>query len=210
MKNKYWAFKLLGIIVIVFILQNILRSTFTNLFILKSSDILFRPWILITSIFLHGNLAHLLLNGLGLALFGSITENHIGSKRFLILFFTSGLFASITSSFFYNASLGASGAIFGIMGTLTYLKPGMTIWINFMPLPMWMASIFWTIENIIGIFVPSNIANLAHLSGLGFGLTFGYFIKERQDKLIKREIKSNDNLMITKKELEEWEEKFMR
>ena len=162
---------------------------------------------MLTSIFLHGSLGHLLLNGLGLALFGSILENYIGSKKFVICFFVSGLVSSIFSSFFYPASLGASGAIFGVMGTLAYLKPTMTIWINFLPMPLWLAAIYWTIENIIGIFIPDQIANLAHLSGLGFGLFFGYFIKDKNNKEIKK--KKND-MMLTKEEVEEWENKFLK
>jgi len=209
MKNNYWALKLVLVLIVVFVLQSVFKPAFTNLFVLQSREVLVRPWILITSIFLHGNLAHLLVNGLGLALFGSILENIIGSKRFLWIFFVSGLGASIASSFFYEATLGASGAIFGVMGTLTYLRPGMTIWLNFMPMPLWLASIYWAIENVVGILIPDNIANLAHVSGLFFGLALGFFIKEKQDK-IKKEIAKKDSIMMTKEELENWEDKFFK
>ncbi|MFH1592016.1 MAG: rhomboid family intramembrane serine protease [Candidatus Woesearchaeota archaeon] len=207
MAMKYWALKLTGILILIFILQRIFDPAFTNLFVLRSDILLSRPWTLFTSIFLHGSLSHLLLNGFGLALFGSILENYIGSKRFLILFFSSGLFASIFIPFFYSAALGASGAIFGVLGTLTYLKPKMTIWVNFLPMPLWIAAIYWTLENVLGIFIPDNIANLAHLSGLGFGLVFGYFIKE---KSVKTKLKKRDDLMVTTEELEEWENKFIK
>jgi len=206
MPNKYWALKLTGIIIFIFILQNIFKPL-TDMFVLNSSLVLSRPWTLLTGVFLHGNLGHLLLNSLGLALFGSFLENYIGSKKFLTCFFISGLVSSVFSSFFYPASLGASGAIFGVMGTLAYLKPTMTIWINFLPMPLWIAAIYWTIENIIGIFIPHQIANLAHLSGLGFGLFFGYFIKEKSNKKIR---KKKNNIMLNKEELEEWEDKFLK
>ncbi|MEK6826104.1 MAG: rhomboid family intramembrane serine protease [Nanoarchaeota archaeon] len=206
MGNRYWALKLTGIIVLVFILQ-IVYKPLTDMFVLKSSDVLFRPWILFTSIFLHGSLGHLLLNGFGLALFGSILENYIGSRRFLILFMASGLFSSIFSSFFYNAALGASGAIFGVLGTLTFLRPTMTIWLNFLPMPLWIAAIYWSLENILGIFIPDNIANLAHLSGLGFGLYYGYSIKQKPSR---PRSKKKHSIMLTKEELESWEHQYLR
>ena len=148
-------------------------------FVLDGSKVLIRPWTLLTSIFLHGNLAHLMLNGFALALFGSILENIIGSKRFLFLFFISGIFANIPGAIFYNSSLGASGAIFGIMGCLTILRPKMTIWMNLMPVPMWLAAIIWALQDIFGIFVPSDIGYWAHLGGLFFGLIYGFYVKNR-------------------------------
>ena len=151
--------------------------------------------------FLHGSFIHLLLTGFALALFASILENMIGSRRFLLLYFSAGLVASIFSSFFYSASLGASGAIYGVLGTLTVLQPFMTVWVSYIPMPMWVAAIVWASQDILGIFIPDNIANFAHLSGLGFGLVFGFFIRARRPQ---KEKKKKD-IIITKEELENWE-----
>src|SRR3989344_6545405 len=181
MKNKYYALKITGILILILIVQ-LLFKNFTELFVLDSSKVIIRPWTLVTSIFLHGSLAHLMLNGFALALFGSILENIIGSKRFLVLFFIGGIFANIPSIIFYNSSLGASGAIFGVLGTLTVLRPKMTIWMNLMPVPMWLAAIIWALQDIFGVFVPSyepGVANFAHLGGVFFGLIYGFYVKNR-------------------------------
>ncbi|MBI2498869.1 rhomboid family intramembrane serine protease [Candidatus Woesearchaeota archaeon] len=179
MKNRYYALKITVILVLIFIIQLIFKN-FTELFVLNSSEVFSKPWTLITSIFLHGSLAHLMLNGFALALFGSILENLIGSKKFLFLFFIGGIFANIPGIIFYNSSLGASGAIFGVLGTLTVLRPKMTIWMNFMPIPMWLAGIIWAIQDTIRALDPlSNIGSFAHLGGLFFGLVYGFYVKNR-------------------------------
>ena len=63
---------LVGVNVAVFLIQLILGDTFTNAFVLVSSDVLTRPWILITSMFLHANIMHLLFNMYVLFMFGQI------------------------------------------------------------------------------------------------------------------------------------------
>src|SRR3989339_986974 len=109
MENRNYVFWLIGICVIIFILQSFIPYINDN-FTLVSSRVLNEPWMLITSMFLHGDLVHLLNNMLALFIFGMILENSIGSKRFLIVYFVSGVFAGLIASFFYNAALGASGA----------------------------------------------------------------------------------------------------
>ncbi len=213
--NKHWSLKLVGILIAIFIFQ-LIFPLITDVFILKSSDILTRPWILLTSIFLHGSLGHLLLNIFALALFGSILEEIIGSKRFIIIYLTGGIIASIvfilglpilftigmpTSG---NA-LGASGAIFSILGMLAVLRPHITVWISYMPMPMWIAAIVWAGQDLMGIFIPDNVANFAHLGGLLFGIIIGFFYK---DKKIKK--KGKKSLMLGNKEIEEWESKNFR
>ncbi len=196
-----WALILTGIIILFFIIQNII-PWFTNLFILNSDLVFSRPWTLITSMFLHGSLIHLLLNGFALALFGSLLENILGSKKFLFLFFLTGLIANIPAFLFYKASLGASGAIFGVLGTLTVLRPNMTIWVSYMPMPMWIAAIVWALQDVFGILAPSGIANLAHLGGLFAGLILGFFYRKDHAKNRK---KKNKDIMLSDDEIEEWE-----
>jgi len=211
--NSHWALKLTGIIAVIFFIQ-VFFPIITELFKLVSGDIFSRPWILLTSVFLHGSLSHLLLNGFGLALFGSILENIIGSKRLIYLFIVSGILASIISvivgSVFpvaaFGSALGASGAIFAIMGGLAVLRPTMTIWINFMPLPMWMAVIAWGVMNFFGIYIPDGIGNIAHLGGLGVGLAVGFYYRSKNIEN-KGRIQIKEDLMISKEELEEWERK---
>jgi membrane associated rhomboid family serine protease len=75
-------------------------------------------WRLMTAAFLHYGMFHLLLNMLGLYWFGSLLERRIGSGRFLLLYIVSGLAGSAGALVVSptNATVGASGAIFGILG----------------------------------------------------------------------------------------------
>jgi len=178
MENRNYVFWLIGICVIIFILQSFIPYINDN-FTLVSSRVLNEPWMLITSMFLHGDLVHLLNNMLALFIFGMILESSIGSKRFLIVYFVSGVFAGLIASFFYNAALGASGAIFGVLGTLVMLKPKMVVYVYFMPLPMYLAGILWALIDISRFFFPTGIASAAHLAGLFIGLGFGYYFKKK-------------------------------
>lgn len=77
-------------------------------------------WRLITPIFLHGNVAHLGSNALGLFIFGTRVESLFGHRRFLVIYLLSGI-AGVVASFIFSEqpSLGASGAIFGLLGAFT-------------------------------------------------------------------------------------------
>ena len=201
---KYSTFILVGICIIVFILQ-ISIPGFTDDFVLKKELLFSEPWRLLTSIFLHSGIPHLLLNMFSLALFGIILENIIGTKKFLLTFFISGLIASLFSGFFYNSALGASGAIFGVLGNLIILRPKLMIWVYGLPMPMFLAGIIYFIVNLFGAFLQiGNIGYIAHLFGLLIGLIFGVFYYNKF-KEIKIKNKMYDGLV--EKELDEWERK---
>ncbi len=200
---KFYALWLCLICIGVFILQTLIRG-FTDMFILDIRTINnFEFWRLFTSIFLHGGVAHLFYNLFALALFGSILERLIGSRKFLIVFLFSGIFANLVSVNFYSSSLGASGAIYGILGCLALLRPGMMVWAFGFPMPMFMAAILWTAGSVLGIFIPSNIGYIAHLSGIIAGFLFGFFLKVR-----KKEIKNN-TIEISEEGIERWEKRYL-
>jgi hypothetical protein len=191
------------IIFIIFLLQKLIPA-FTDLFILDSRLVIPRIWTLLTAIFLHSGMVHLLYNLFALALFGSILEHIIGSRKFLILFFVSGLAASFASLPFYTMVLGASGAIFGILGMLSILRPKMTVWLYHMPMPMIVALFVWAAGDVLGIFAPTGTANIAHLGGLGVGLIAGiYYRKQFREKRNKRE-----GVHIDEGKVKEWENTF--
>lgn len=174
---RFYALKFCGVMFILFLIQ-LLISGFTELFLLNSNSYL-QIWRFVTAIFLHGGLAHLLYNIFALALFGSMLERLIGSKRFLIVFFVTGILANIVSVNFYDSSLGASGAIFGVIGALIVIRPLMFIFAFGFPMPLFIAGIIWAAGDLIGLFVPSNVANLAHLSGMFFGLILGFIYRKK-------------------------------
>lgn len=201
---RYYALWLSGIIALIFLLQ-LAFPQITDNFKLVSSDAWDRPWILISSIFLHANIGHLLYNLFGLALFGTILESVIEGKNFIALFFISGIAASFSVIPFYSSALGASGAIFGVIGALAVLRPGMVVWVSYMPMPMFAAAIFWAIGDFFGILMPGEIANAAHLGGLACGVIAGLMMREKYG--LKKEKRASLN--IPKKEWEMWEEKHM-
>lgn len=174
---KFYALKLCGLIFLIFIAQLMIRG-FTELFLLDSNAFS-QIWRFITSIFLHGSFAHLLYNAFALALFGSMLERLIESRRFFIVFITTGILANLISVNFYEASLGASGAIFGVIGALIFIRPLMFIFAFGFPMPLFLAGILWAAGDLIGLFVPSNVANLAHLSGMLFGLIIGSIYRKK-------------------------------
>lgn len=165
----------------------ILVPGFTERFILVGSDVFSRPWILLTSMFLHGGVYHALINMYALILFGGILEQKIGPKRLLLLYFSSGLIAAFLSSFFYARALGASGAIYGVIGGLIIIMPQLRLlFLFFIPMPLWVAGIIYVLIDVFGIFFPSGTGNIAHLAGIGVGLLYGLYLKNQSIKFKKK------------------------
>lgn len=192
-------------IIIVFMLQQFYPSV-TDSFKLVSSGITARPWTLVTSIFLHSGAVHLFYNLFGLVLFGLILESIIGAKRLAILFFASGILGGIAASFFYDSALGASAAIFGIIGALAVLRPMMVVWAYYLPMPMFIATAVWASGDLLGLIIPSDIANAAHLAGLGLGIAAGFMMRGRKPLFTRgrSEVKA-----MTDREFDEWEREYM-
>lgn len=199
------VFILVGLCIAAFIAQTVLPG-FTEQFVLVSAHVFERPWTLVTAIFLHGDFGHLLFNMFALTLFGLILESIVGRKKFAAIFFVGGILASIGSIFLYRAALGASGAIFAILGALAILRPRMQVWVSFVPMPMIAAAAVWAIGDFIGLFVPSGVANLAHLVGLGFGITSGLYLRRQFGE--HREGEPLDEK--SEKLIDDWEKKFMK
>jgi len=204
-KFQFYAFKLAGIIILIFLAQ-LLIPGFTELFLLDK-EVYFQIWRFFTAIFLHADLTHLIFNLFGLVLFGSILESFIGGKRFLFVFISTGILANVLSVNFYASSLGASGAIFGVIGALIFLKPMLVVWTYGLPMPLFIAGVLWAAADILGVFGfgQTGIGNIAHLSGLVFGLLFGFYFRG----LIVRE-KRRLRFDIDERAVRNWEEEYMR
>jgi len=208
MRFKYYAVKLSLVIVAVFALQ-VLVDDFTELFVLNSASFV-QPWRFLTSVFLHGGLGHLVLNLFALLMFGSILEKFIGEKKFLLVFFTTGILANLISVNFYSSSLGASGAIFGVIGSLIIVRPGMPVFVFGLPMPLFLAGLIWAGTDIlgaIGFFTGNpinNTGNIAHLSGMFFGFVFGLFYR----KMIKKKTR-RVNVSIDEEAVRNWEDFYL-
>ncbi len=201
MANKFYTIKLSIFIVIIFVIQ-IISPVFTDWFVLDQTSYS-QVWRFISSIFLHGGLLHLIYNLFALLLFGLVLESTIGSKKFILTFLLTGILANIFSINFYDSSLGASGAIFGVIGCLIILRPLMTVWAYSLPMPLFLAGILWAIGDSLGIFMPSNVANIAHLSGLFFGLILGALFKDWTRK-------QRNNITVNENEIRHWENTWMK
>lgn len=201
-----WAIRLTIICVAVFLLQLAIPQL-TDALSLVSADVPVTPWTLVTAIFAHGSFEHLFYNMFALALFGSILEQIIGGRRFLALFFAAGIIAGLATLPFYPASLGASGAIFGLLGALAALRPRMTVWVVAVPMPMIVAAGVWAAMDLVGMFAPSGIANAAHLAGLGFGIVAGLLWRKRfGEQAIIRRIRGGD---VSEAEFRRWEKNWL-
>ena len=84
------------------------------------------PWTIVTSMFLHSGALHLFFNMWALFIFGPVLERVIGGKRLLALYLVAGIIGNVGFSLFYpsaTAGVGASGAIYGLVGALAVLLP---------------------------------------------------------------------------------------
>lgn len=180
-----YSYLILFIISLSFFLQ-LLIPGYTKLFILYPPLVAERPWTLITHLFLHStslqHFDHFLINMLVFVFFAPVLERKVGSTKFLLIFFLSGIFAGIgwclTSDY---SALGASGAIYAILAALAVLMPRLRVYLFFfIPLEIWMVAFllplyFDVLPLIIGL--QDGVAHTAHLSGLLFGLLAGLSLK---------------------------------
>lgn len=129
-------------------------------------------WRLLTSIFLHAGFVHLAFNMLSLYFLGSFIEEAFGRGRFLALYLLGGLAGGIAYLYFGSGpAVGASGAIFGLLGSVLgfALRRGTFSWQN----PVIRQLLILTALNLyIGFSIP-NISNTAHIGGLIGGFAFG-------------------------------------
>jgi rhomboid protease GluP len=132
---------------------------------------------LITSLFVHGGIAHLLMNLYGVFFAGITLERTIGPARVAIIYLLSGAAGSITSSLVHPAtvSVGASGAIFGLYGALVVIMIVRNFGRSSAFAPILQFVVFLVASLLIGA-GKIGIDNAAHLGGLAAGLILGGII----------------------------------
>ncbi len=199
---KFYSVFIAILLVVIFAIQ-LISPAFEQALILNQSSI-YQPWKFLTAIFLHGSLSHLLLNMFALILFGLMLEKLIGSNKFLLVFIITGILANIVSFNFYPSSLGASGAIMGVIGALAIIRPMMTVWAFGMIMPMFIAAIIYIVIDSIGIFIPDNIGHIAHLSGIFFGVIIGIYLRSK----IQKE-KRTHKIKVPEHIMRKWEAIYM-
>jgi membrane associated rhomboid family serine protease len=141
------------------------------------TEVGFRVWQLLTSAFLHGGFTHLLLNMLGLWMFGRDVEIVLGTRAFLSLYFAAVLSGSLAQLVVVSMSdgppyptVGASGGVFGVMLAFAMLFPRRTVVPLFPPIPMpaWLFVLLYALlelsNGVLG--TAQGIAHFAHLGGM--------------------------------------------
>jgi membrane associated rhomboid family serine protease len=166
---------IIGACVAVFLMNNLSASL--ALWPLQSGR--FEPWQLLSYGFLHGGFNHLFLNMFALWMFGLPIERLWGSRRFAFYYVVCIIGAAVTqlvvqqfSGEFYP-TIGASGAVFGLLLAFGVMFPDSRIFLIFLPVPIkakWFVLIYGGLELVLGVTQSlSQIAHFAHLGGLVFG-----------------------------------------
>lgn len=140
-----------------------------------------RPWTLITYMFDHGNFDHLLFNMIVLFFFGTELERRLGEKGFLWVYLLSGVVAALGHMLISSVPvIGASGAIFGLLGCLTVLAPDTRVLLFFMiPLRIQYAVLLFALIDFTSMGSGDGIAHMAHLVGLFVGIGMGFLFNKR-------------------------------
>ncbi len=170
-KNPLITFLLIGICVLVFILNIMLKDNLIylggNAKILTKSGEFYR---LLTCMFLHADIIHLACNTYSLYIIGNQVESFFGKARYLLIFFISGICGSILSTALGSPdaiSIGASGAIFGLLGSIVYFGYHYRIFLGNSLKNQIIPIILLNLS--IG-FLVKGIDNFAHIGGLIGGI----------------------------------------
>jgi rhomboid protease GluP len=139
-----------------------------------------QPWRLVSSLFVHGGLTHLLLNMASLWLLGVLLEARTGGARLLAAYLISGVAASAATLWYHSAgvnSTGASGAIFGLYGLLLVLLLSQKLVLDkWDRRGMFGVVLYLVLSNLISG-LTGNIDNSAHVGGLLMGLLVAWPIR---------------------------------
>lgn len=172
-----------------------------SLFYFKSP--FFKPFQLVTHMFMHGGFAHILFNMYALFIFGSVLERVWGSQKFLFYYFVTGIGAALIhlgvmalqlrgyeatfnagdmlartgiQDILLTPTVGASGAIYGLLLAYGMLFPNNIMQLIFPPVALkakWFVLIYGAIELMLGL--SGRGGDIAHFAHLG-GMIFGFFL----------------------------------
>ena len=178
----------------VFVLTSLLGPRFgADIRILELAPIAvvqhFAIWQLVTYLFLHGGVWHLVFNMLTLWMFGTPLERDWGTRRFLKYYFICGIGAGLCDvalnaaiGNWSTSTIGASGAIYGLLLAFGVCYPDQTVLMGFLfPIKAkYMVMIYAAIELWMSLGVNTGISNIAHLGGMAVGFVY---LKSRVPRL---------------------------
>lgn len=139
---------------------------------------LFRPWTVVTYMFLHADFGHLFFNMLGVFFFGPRLETKLGGSVFLRFYILAGIGGALFQAVFATAApmVGASGAVYAVLVGFAYYWPRETILLFPIPIPIqaWiLVSVYVAMSIFNGVTgTASGVAHFAHLGGAAVGFGF--------------------------------------
>lgn len=154
-------------------------ENFYNAYGLSLNNLQSNPLVLITSIFMHGSLEHLLSNVFVLIFFGLAVESELGRKKMLLIFFLGAFAGDLLSLAVYapdQIAIGASAGIFALVGVGMLVRPlDLSFYPLVMPIPLALLGLGYALYNVYGFVVNLNpeVSYIAHFGGLFVGLAFG-------------------------------------
>lgn len=164
-----WVQRLLIANIVMFFVQQTAARLVAAL-VFYPAFVLVRPWTIVTYMFLHGGLMHIAFNMLALFFFGPRVEARLGSRRFIALYFISGVMGAAFSFLFSPGAgvIGASAATFGVMLAFAYFWPRdqILIW-GILPIQARWLVVLTTVFALYAGFggAQAGVAHFAHLGG---------------------------------------------
>ena len=189
--DAVWYLIIVNCIVFAFtFIVEIINPYFYNFTILPlvalvPGDFFIHPWTIITHMFVHDGILHILYNMIGLYFYGRFLHEIVGEKKFFFVYFAGGIFGGLFFLLFAYTiqpgllmvqAVGASGAIYSLGGALAVLRPNARVMIFPFPIaiPLWIAVL-------IGLIIISpGVAWQAHLGGAIFGALMGLYFRRQK------------------------------
>lgn len=157
----------------------------------------FRFWQPLTYMFMHGGFTHVLFNMFAVWMFGSVIERVFGSARYLLFYLTVGVGAALMNQgrnwidptlgninlLINGSTVGASGAVFGILLAFAMIFPNMPMYIMFIPVPIkakWLVLGYGALELFLGVTgLQPGVAHFSHLGGMLIGWALIVYWRKR-------------------------------
>lgn len=180
-----------------------------GLLALVPAAVFVRPWTVVTYMFVHAGVMHLLLNMIGLYFFGPRMEDRLGARDFLVLYFLSGIAGAALTFLLapYGAVVGASGAVMGILAGYAHYWPDDRIYIwGVLPVSARVMVIGLAAYSIYSGFSGrgGGVAHFAHLGGLAVGWLYVLW-RERRRKAARSPSMPREKPADARAHVERWE-----
>jgi membrane associated rhomboid family serine protease len=193
--RSYRSQSIVPVLVIIILCFLIYIATYAGRFLdynliailgLRTATFFQQPWTIITDLFVHADIWHILFNMITLYFFGTFLLRLVGTRDFFIIYFVGGIIGNIFFMLFVLLIspelmlipvVGASGAIFALGGALAILTPRLRVFVFPIPvaMPLWVAVLGGFV---ILSFIP-GVAWQGHLGGLVTGLAAGFLLRRR-------------------------------